>query len=140
MKRILIGLAALSILAIAVVSFAADQHAHSTMHSTMKGDMGTGGKAGTWKGEILDAGCYLGHGAMGAKHKECAMKCASEGMPLMMLVDGKAVLLTMNHDNPDAFNSLKTMAGSVVEVTGTMYTRAGVSGIDVTGAKPVAAK
>jgi len=124
MKRIWIGLATAAALAVAVTAFAADQHSHMA-----------GGKAGTWKGEILDAGCYLGHGAMGAKHKECALKCASEGMPLMILVDGKAVLLTMNHDNPDAFNSLKTMAGSVAEITGTMYSRAGVSGIDVTGAK-----
>ena len=50
------------------------------------------------------------------------------------------MLLTLNHDNADPYNSLKTMAGSVVEVTGTMFTRGGVSGIDVTGAKLAAAK
>jgi hypothetical protein len=77
---------------------------------------------------------------MGEKHKECALKCAANGMPLMIMVDGKAILLTQNHDNADPFNSLKTMAGSVVEVTGTMYTRGGVSGIDVTGAKLAAVK
>jgi hypothetical protein len=98
------------------------------------------GKAGTWKGELLDAGCYLGHGAMGEKHKECALKCAANGMPLMLMLDGKAVLLTPNHDNADAYNQLKGWAGSVVEVTGTLSTRGGVSGIDVTGAKLAAAK
>ena len=98
------------------------------------------GKKGTWKGEVLDAGCYLGHGAMGAKHRECALKCASNGMPLMLLVDGKAVLLTMNHDNADPYNALKGMAGSIAEVTGTMNTRGGVTGIDVTGARLAAAK
>lgn len=136
MKRILIGLAAVAVLAIAVASYAADQHGHMMGKSS---SMATAGKEGTWKGEVLDAGCYLGHGAMGPKHKECALKCAANGMPLMLMVDGKAVLLTLDHDNADPYNSLKEMAGSVAEVTGTMFTRGGVTGIDVTGAKLVAA-
>ena len=78
---------------------------------------------------------------MGEKHKECALKCAANGMPLMLIMpDGKAILLTPNHDNADPYDTLKTMAGSVVEVTGTLCTRGGVSGIDVTGAKLAAAK
>ena len=125
MKRFLVSLAALSLVVVAAVSFA---------DGTPKG------KAGTWKGELLDAGCYLGHGAMGEKHKECALKCAANGMPLMIMVGEKAILLTPNHDNPDAYNALKTMAGSIVQVTGTLSTRGGVSGIDVTGAKLAAAK
>lgn len=99
------------------------------------------GKPGTWKGEVLDAGCYLGHGAMGEKHKECALRCARNGMPIMLLTaDGRAVLLTPNHDNADPYEKLKGWAGSVVEVTGTMSSRSGVTGIDVTGAKLAAAK
>ncbi|HEV2104511.1 MAG TPA: hypothetical protein VGU27_02190 [Candidatus Eisenbacteria bacterium] len=95
------------------------------------------GKMGTWKGEVLDAGCFLSDGAMGEKHKECALKCAANGMPLMLHLNGKPVLLTPNHDNADPYAQLKTLAGSVVEVTGTMYERAGVTGIDVTGVKAV---
>jgi hypothetical protein len=142
MKRLTAVLAAFAIVVTAAVAFAANQHEHATVHadhSTMGGAMAAG-KPGTWKGEVLDAGCYLGHGAMGAKHKECALKCASNGMPLMLMVDGKAVLLTPNHDNADPYNALKTMAGSVAEVSGTLYSRGGASGIDVTGAKLVAAK
>ena len=90
-------------------------------------------KSATWTGEIVDAGCYIGHGAMGAKHAECALKCASQGMPLMLLgKDGKAILLTPNHDNPDAYEELKKMAGSMATVTGTLAERGGVKGIDVT--------
>lgn len=127
MKKILALLAVFGVVALAASAFGADGMAK--------------GKPGTWKGEVLDAGCYLGHGAMGEKHKECALKCASNGMPLMLMgADGKAILLTPNHDNPDPYNSLKTMAGSVVSVTGTLSTRGGVSGIDVTGAKLAAAK
>ena len=143
MKRFTVVLAGLALCIVAAAGFAADTHAgHATVHadhSTMGGAMGAG-KTGTWKGEVLDAGCYLGHGAMGAKHKECALKCASNGMPIMLMVDGKAILLTPNHDNADPYNQLKGMAGSIAEVTGTLSTRGGVSGIDVTGAKLLAAK
>ena len=60
-------------------------------------------------------------------------------MPLMLLTkDGKAVLLTPNHDNPDAYNQLKTMVGAVATVTGTIAERGGVKGIDVTGATAAA--
>jgi hypothetical protein len=130
MKKIVAGLVALAVVALLVAAGRAGAESHSTAAA----------KAGTWTGEILDAGCYLGHGAMGAKHAECALKCASQGMPLMLLMkDGKAVLLTPNHDNPDAYESLKGMAGSVAAVTGTWSERGGVRGIDVTGAKAAAA-
>ena len=130
MKRIITGIVALAFVTLLVVAGRAGADNHSTAAA----------KAGTWTGEILDAGCYLGHGAMGAKHAECALKCASQGMPLMLLgKDGKAVLLTPNHDNPDAYESLKGMAGSVAVVTGTWSERGGVRGIDVTGAKVAAA-
>jgi len=131
MKR-LIALAASLSLVIAAVAFAHRDHAPKTAAAPTK--------AAPWTGEILDGGCYLGSGAMGAKHAECALKCAADGMPLMLLMkDGKAVLLTPNHDNPDAYESLKKMAGSVATVSGTMSERGGVRGIDVTGAKATAA-
>jgi len=101
-----------------------------------KGDSGhstAAAKTMSWTGEILDAGCYIAHGAMGPKHAECALKCAANGMPLMLLTkDGKAILLTPNHDNPDAYGQLKTMAGSMATITGTLAERGGVKGIDVT--------
>lgn len=100
-----------------------------------------GAKVSTWKGEVLDAGCYLGHGAMGEKHKECALRCARNGMPIMLMTaEGKAVLLTPNHDNADPYEKLKGWAGSVVEVTGTMNARGGAVGIDVTGARLASAR
>ena len=140
MKRITAVLLTLALVAFAAASFAAAPKTGQAVHAdhTM-GAMGAG-KASSWKGEVLDAGCYLGHGAMGPKHAECALKCASNGMPIMLMVDGKAYLLTPNHDNADPYNALKTMAGSMAEVTGTMSSRGGVSGIDVTGAKLAAAK
>ena len=140
MKKITAVLLALALCSLAALSFAAEQKAGHAVHADHTMSAVGAGKTGSWKGEVLDAGCYLGHGAMGAKHKECALKCAANGMPLMLMVDGKAILLTPNHDNADPYNALKTMAGSTAEVTGTLSTRGGVSGIDVTGAKLVAAK
>ena len=122
MKKLL-ALVTILGLAIAVGAYAGDS---KSGHATTT-------KSATWTGEILDAGCYIAHGAMGAKHQECALKCASQGMPLMLLgKDGKAILLTPNHDNPDAYEELKKMAGSMATVTGTLAERGGVKGIDVT--------
>ena len=89
----------------------------------------------TLKGELVDTGCYIGHGAMGAKHKECATKCIAGGMPMGLLSGKVLYLITLNHDNPDAYNKLKDMAGEMVEVTGTVDERNGVKAIDVTEAK-----
>ena len=122
MKKLL-ALVTILGLAIAVGAYAGDS---KSGHATTT-------KSATWSGEIVDAGCYIAHGAMGAKHQECALKCASQGMPLMLLgKDGKAILLTPNHDNPDAYEELKKMAGSMATVTGTLAERGGVKGIDVT--------
>src|SRR5580765_2478928 len=118
MKRLSIVITSAALL-LGGAALAATQ-SHSVAHSHANA-----APSSTWKGEVLDAGCYLAHGAMGEKHKECAQKCTNNGMPMMMLVGGKAVLLTMDHDNPDPYNSLKGMAGEVAEVTGKMSTRAG---------------
>jgi len=139
MKR-LIALAAVLSLMIAAGAFAHGDHKEASTATTASSTKAAATKSASWTGEILDAGCYLGHGAMGAKHAECALKCASQGMPLMLLMkDGKAVLLTPNHDNPDPYEALKKMAGSVATVTGTLSERGGVRGIDVTDAKLAAA-
>jgi hypothetical protein len=149
MKRLFAIVIACS-LALVAAAFAGDEHAgHNHGPGGHSHDQATSAKAaaatkaspaatklGTWTGEILDAGCYLGNGAMGPRHSECALKCAANGMPLMLLTkEGKAVLLTPNHDNPDAYEQVKKLAGSVAVITGTMNERGGVRGIDVTGAK-----
>ena len=91
----------------------------------------------TLTGELVDTGCYLGHGARGEKHVECATKCISGGMPMGLLTsDGTLYLLTMNHDNADPYNDLKMMAGKTVSVTGTVMTRGGMKAIDVSEIKP----
>jgi len=89
-------------------------------------------------GEIVDAGCYLGHGERGAKHAQCAKQCIAGGMPMCLVTSTGAVyMLTMNHENPDPYNKLKTMAGRTVTVTGSMMERGGMKAIDVASMKPL---
>ena len=96
-------------------------------------------KPATLKGEIVDTGCYLSHGARGEKHKGCATKCVANGMPMGLLTsDGTLYLLTMSHDDADPYNKAKDMVSQMVEVTGTMMSRSGMKAIEVASVKPAA--
>ena len=113
MKRLITLFAMLSVVVVAV-AFAKGGDEKAAGKTEGHSHSMAAAKTGSWTGEIVDAGCYLGHGAMGAKHTECAAKCAANGMPLMLLTkDGKAILLTMPHDNVDAYNQVKEMAGTM---------------------------
>jgi hypothetical protein len=132
MKRIVTAIAVLTVLGISFSASAHDMSKHSA-GAAMKG------AALTTTGEVVDMGCYLGHVARGADHRECALKCVSGGMPMGLLTSqGALYLLTMNHDNPDPYNKLKSMAGKTVTVTGMVMTRSGMKGIDVAGFKTLA--
>lgn len=94
----------------------------------------------SWTGEIVDLGCYAGHGAKGEGHKECGLKCVANGMPMGLLTSGnKVYVLTMNHDNADPFNACKTMVSQQVKITGSMSVKGGVQTIQVDAAEAAAA-
>ena len=122
-----------AVLLLAAVSFAV------TAVSAEKMEMKAEKKPVTLKGELVETGCYIGHGEMGEKHKECATKCIAGGSPMGLLSGKTLYLITLNHDNPDAYNKLKDMAGQMVEVTGMVDERNGVKAIDVTDAKAATA-
>ncbi len=131
MKRVLGLLVLVGALALAVAALADTKE--------MKG-MKAAPKPVTLKGELVDMGCYVSHGAMGEKHKDCATKCVAGGMPMGLLTsDNKLYVLTLNHDNPDPFNKAKDMMASMVEVTGMASERGGTRILDVTDVKPAAA-
>jgi len=126
--RALAGMVLLASTVAPVLAATTMSHAHS-------------GPTRTLTGEVVDTGCFLAHGARGAKHVSCANKCIAGGMPMGLLTaDGTLYLLTLDHDNADPYNQLKGMAGKTVAVTGAVVTRGGMKGIDVTGAKLVAAR
>jgi hypothetical protein len=95
----------------------------------------------TLTGEIVDMGCYLGHGAKGPDHKSCALMCIEGGMPMGLLTsDNTLYLLTMSHDNADPFNQAKKMAADIVDLTGVVHEKDGMKSIEVTGITEAKAK
>jgi hypothetical protein len=124
MKRFLSALALVALTLLAVNALAAGQPAK------------TAAKTMTLKGEVVDLGCYLGHGARGADHKACATRCIANGMPFGLLTaEGKLYLLTMNHDNSDPYNKCKDLAAEMVVVSGPVMQRNGLMAVEVTGVK-----
>ena len=124
MRRILGALAVSALLSMSVAA-----GAHEGEHE---------GKAQTMTavGEIVDTGCYLGHGASGAKHAQCAQLCISKGMPMGLLTSaGDLYLLTPPHDSMVAYKKAKDWAGKKVEISGTMSERNGMKSIEVASAK-----
>ena len=65
------------------------------------------------EGELVDLHCYSAGGAKGEKHAKCGEKCAQSGIPVAVLVDGKAWTLATNP------RPLASAVGKTVKVTGT---------------------
>ena len=85
----------------------------------------------TITGEVVDMGCWLGHAARGEKHISCATKCLNQGMPMGLLTsNGTLYLVTLDHDNADPYEQLKSMAGKNATVTGELLTRSGMKAIE----------
>ncbi len=125
MKRILGVTVVTFVVALAAVSIA-------TGESDSKKEA-SAPKALSTTGQIVDMGCYMGHAAAGEKHAACATKCISAGMPMGLLTDkGKLYLLTPPHENRDAYEKCKEMAGTSVELTGELSERDGMKSIEVT--------
>ncbi|HEY2924978.1 MAG TPA: hypothetical protein VGJ98_08455 [Candidatus Eisenbacteria bacterium] len=90
--------------------------------------------AKTISGEIVDLSCYLGRGGKGPEHKECAATCIANGGPMGLLTSkGLLYVLTMNHENADAFNQAKKFAGDQVKVTGPVTTKNATRALEVNG-------
>ena len=133
MKRFALSLMAL-LLIVAVQAHADD------MGGMKMGAKADANKSMTVQGEIVDLGCYLGHGAKGADHASCASECLSNGMPMGLLTkEGKLYLLTVSHDSADPFNQAKGWAAQQVEVTGSLMERDGMSAIEVDQVKQIPA-
>ena len=125
MRRVWGALTISALLAVGGVAFA-----HEGEHEAGKAH------AMTAVGEIVDTGCYLGHGASGAKHMQCAQLCISKGMPMGLLTSaGDLYLLTPPHEDMTAYKKAKDMAGKKVEITGSMSERNGMKSIEVAAAK-----
>src|SRR5215218_9619114 len=72
----------------------------------------------TVEGELVDTHCYSAGGATGEGHASCGKKCAASGIPVAVLLDGKAWTLTTNA------KPLADSVGKTVRVTGSQNAEA----------------
>ena len=94
--------------------------------------MDPSGKTETLSGELLDMSCYMMHEGKGKKHAKCAGACVQGGAPLGLLTkDGKVLLVVGNHEDQKPFLEAKALAGLNAKITGTVYTRGGLTAIIV---------
>jgi len=131
MKRIL---GACLVLAMALCLSGALAYASPQMAGHAAAKAGHAAMSKTVTGEIVDLSCYLGKAGKGAGHKECAAMCIANGGPMGLLTSkGTLYVLTMNHDNADAFNQAKKHAGDMVKVTGPVTMRNATRALEVNG-------
>jgi len=86
------------------------------------------------KGEVVDVSCYLGHGAKGEGHKDCAIACAKAGGALGILTaDGKLYVSLMPDDHSGGPNEkLMDHITHTVTAKGMVRSKGGVNGIMLT--------
>ncbi|MBK8870369.1 MAG: hypothetical protein IPN19_04845 [Elusimicrobia bacterium] len=127
-KSIIAGLCALSF---ALPLAAQEGHDMNKMHNEKMEGMEMKGAAMpssfvSVKGEIIDMACYLDHGAMGAKHAQCAKTCITSGLPVgLKAEDGKLYLLIGEHKPINS--SLADVAAKIVTVKGKLVSRDGIN-------------
>lgn len=79
----------------------------------------------TVTGEVVDLACYLGHGASGAGHKDCAQKCITSGLPVG-IKSGSTLYLAVGSEHGTANAALASLAAQQVTVEGEVTERDGV--------------
>jgi hypothetical protein len=83
----------------------------------------------TVSGEIIDMVCYIDHGAVGAKHAECAQTCIKMGLPVGIKGDdGKTYLLIGEHKPINS--ELVPLAAKTITVKGKFVSRDGFNMIE----------
>jgi hypothetical protein len=89
----------------------------------------------TWTGEVLDLSCYLKSGAKGADHAECAKSCVKSGQPMGLLTEAGDVMLLASGEDKEQIETLKDLAGEMVEVKGKASEKGGITMLVVSDAK-----
>ncbi len=96
------------------------------------GHLDPSGKVETISGEMLDMACYMAHEGKGKKHAKCAVACVTGGAPLGLLTkDGKVYLVVGDHESEKPYLEAKALAGTNAKITGTVFTRGGMTAIIV---------
>ncbi len=110
-----------------VVALAAPVQAHDH-DMNMGGEKQPSGAVQTLTGEVVDLMCYLDHGAVGEKHRECAAMCIQSGGPVGLLVGDKVYLVIGDHKPIN--DKLSPLAAQTVTLKGKVVERAGMRMIE----------
>ena len=88
-------------------------------------------------GNLEDAYCYGTMGAKGAGHKQCAIKCASAGIPVTLIEKGteKSYVLLPNKDASPLPATVTSRMEDEVTVTGKEYSKNGTDYLVVESVK-----
>jgi hypothetical protein len=88
-------------------------------------------------GNLEDAYCYGTMGAKGAGHKQCAIKCASKGIPVTLIEKGteKSYVLLPNKDASPLPDTVISRMEDEVTVTGKEYSKNGIDYLVVESVK-----
>jgi hypothetical protein len=76
-------------------------------------------------GEVVDLACYLSHGEMGEKHRECATKCIQQGLPVG-IKSGETVYLAVSSEHTASNSTLAPLAAKQVTAEGEVTERNGI--------------
>ena len=76
-------------------------------------------------GEVVDLACYLGHGASGPAHRDCAQKCIASGLPVG-IKSGDQLYLVIGNEHDPANKILAALAAKNVTAEGTVTERDGM--------------
>jgi hypothetical protein len=87
----------------------------------------------TIRGEVIDISCYAAAGAKGDAHKECALACIKAGEPAGILEEGTGKVYIVVSEDHSTNPSVKVVpfVGKMVEITGTVNEKGGVSTVDI---------
>jgi len=93
------------------------------------------------KGYVLDSACAYTKGLDKPISKECALACARNGSPLVILSDDGIIYLPVSDATPAAGQNEKLLsfAGEKVKVTGKSYARRGSRAIVIETIEPLVA-
>jgi hypothetical protein len=92
----------------------------------------------TATGQIIDPVCFIGHGASGPEHRDCAQACAKMGINLAFYNDADHqiyMIFPTGHADPNA--KVVDFAEKRVEITGTIHKKDGYQGIEVDAIKEI---
>lgn len=86
-------------------------------------------------GEILDLACYMTEDESGPAHKQCAIKCAKQGIPIGILdkKSKKVYLILPGHSKEEMhdYQEVGEKAGTEVTLKGMVFEKPGLSVISL---------